>query len=184
MFDTGIDRDPAVVTEWHKAVISATERNPEAVVKDKACMGGYLFGIKNTLYKYELYIYQFKNANNIQPASKLPFIKTKLTNYIGFMSAGASEGVDPNKNQTAYFINYLVWSAVIPISIFAVYGLLAIKNRMFGTGTYVFLMTANIAFLLVLVPAASFRYIYAIYPTVILLPGLYLLEKNKLQKIK
>lgn len=174
-----IDKNPEVVKAWHGAVISAAIKNPGAVLYDKACLGSYILGIKSTLYKYEIYLYSpDANAPIVVEDSKLPIVRKEFIQYLRLTSANSSEGADMRKTQTEQFINYVLWSAMIPISIFVAFGLMSLKMKHWATFCYTLLMGANIIFVIMIVPAASFRYIFAIYPTVIFLPLLYNYEKK------
>jgi len=175
-----ISPDPTFVSKWHKAVIAATLRNPGALIYDKACMGSYLLGIKNIFYKYQDGIYLSDQSGPVHSVSKFPLGQKVLYKYLYLSSAGTADGYGISQSLFAKIINLLLWSAVVPLTAYAIYGFLAIKHKMRGLGSYVILMALNIIAVIALVPAASFRYVYVLFVAAPFLPIIYLLESGTL----
>jgi hypothetical protein len=180
IFDNGIDSDPSVVKRWHNSVLTASLKNPGAIIRDKACLASYLFGVRNTLYKYEVYIWEDPSRPNLVISdSKAPRLKDTLHNYLLFTSGGSSDAVVCGLDCTKCLRNYIFWGAWIPILAFLFFGFKAARRRLFGTLSYVLIMMLNLIGTALVVPAASFRYIYVLYVAVFILPILYILEDSK-----
>jgi hypothetical protein len=174
-YNKPLDPSPEFVADWHKAVITATLKNPAALVYDKSCMGAYLLGIKDVLYKYEGSIYLADKDGPVKYESKAPLAKRALYKYLVQLSAGTADGYGSG-NIPSKVINFFLWSGLIPMTLYIAFGLVAIKKRLIVLGSTVVLMLLNIASVVVLVPAASFRYVYVLFVAAPFLPVIYLLE--------
>jgi hypothetical protein len=180
IFDKGIDPDPEIVRKWRRAVFTASLKNPEALIFDKACLASYLFGVKGTLYKYELYIYQPEGAPfPVEEDSKIPTAKNLLIKYLRLTSGNSSEPVLWTTSPKRYIVDKVLWGAWLPTILFFVFLYTSFRRKYWATFSYALLVIANLAATAVLVPAGSFRYIYALYVALPLLPIFYLLEKIK-----
>lgn len=159
----GISSDPDFVSEWHMAVITASLKNPKAIIKDKLCISEYLLGVKKNPYRYPFQDGGDLTAIPFWNQSKFPYLKEKLMDFVFWSDEGKIK-------------NTLFWSAWPGIFVACILGVVALWRRMFATLSYILLLFANTATVIAVSPAVDYRYVYSSYIGMIILPVAFLLE--------
>lgn len=161
--------DPNVEEDnnFRSAFLSATLKNPQGIIYDRACLANNLLGVmKVNNFRYSDSIIRGYWQPMIKEASLWPQAKEFLKKYMVWTTA--------TKHRSDVF-----WATWPPLIALAFAGVYVIWKKLPGTILFILLILLNVSVVIALVPAIDYRYVYFVYVCTPFVPILYFIESRQ-----
>lgn len=157
--------DDARVERFHDEAVRAALANPDAVLEDKVLSTAHLMGLYGSSYKFHLFIEAAPSPDSVVTADpKLPRVRPLLESWLYATAAHTSEGISSEATTLSVALNALLWTAAVPTAVYLYLAFRGLRRGAPVSGGVAFVVLANLALVLAVVPAVSFRYVYWLYP--------------------
>lgn len=164
-FEDHVSANSKTEAAWQKAVLTAALHNPQAVVRDHACVGGQLLTSKPQFYKY---------AEGILVRSDLPVVKESPKLHTAVIKQRLHRFLSWSADSMA--TNFIFWSAVPATLICIIYAFISGRRKRLGTLALCLLALSNPLFVVVIGSSSDYRYIYSLILTAPLISIAYIIE--------
>lgn len=147
-YEDNLSNDPTVENSWKRAVITAALKNPKAITKDKLCVAGNIFTSEAGFTKFETGITKRQDLPLVEEAPKLRGVHNNLVSLLQWTARTTRT-------------NIIFWSTIPCLMLLLGYLILAIKLRLLATVSYILLILANLAFVILIGLGPDYRYVYS-----------------------